>query len=295
MNTLFSLVLLAVFLTITSAAPTLNYPIQAQLPLVARIDKAYSWTLYPDTFTTTSDSGSLNYTTSTLPGWLSFDPISLAFYGSPGNNDDGEISITVSATDGSVTEDTFEILVTDNATPGVHRGFDTQIGNPALHNFNTAVALPSNDGVLLHPYYSFSMGFQQSTFRPGYEAVKQDIFYSAYLRGTTGLPDWLNFDNRTVTFSGVAPSSGTYTVVVTGSDYWGYSAVQNGFTIQVSTAFVDVPEHVGVGNITTVAGTNVNFKLDLSAVDVNGAKVEDAGDLDVSVDLEGMEWLSFDA
>ena len=287
-----ALVLVSLF-AFSSAAPTLNYPIQDQLPLVARIDKAYSWSIYQDTFTTTS--GSLNYTTSALPAWLSFDPVSLAFYGSPGTSDAGEITITVSATDGTVTEDSFTILVTNNDGPGVHRGFDTQIGNPALHNFNTATALPSNDGVLLHPYYSFSMGFQQSTFRPGYDAVKRDIFYSAYLRGMTELPSWLNFDNRTVTFSGVAPNEGTYTVVVTGSDYWGYSAIQNGFTIQVSTAYVDVPEHAGVGNITTVAGTNVDFKLDLSSVNVNGDKVADSSDLDVSVDLEGMEWLTFDA
>jgi axial budding pattern protein 2 len=115
------------------------------------------------------------------------------------------------------------------------------------------------------------------------------------LRGMTELPPWLNFDNQTVTFSGVAPEEGTYVIVVTGSDYWGYSAVQNGFTIQVSTAFIDVPETAGVGNITTVAGTNVNYKLDLSAVNVNGQRVTDAGDLNVSVDLEGMEWLTFDA
>ena len=81
-------------------------------------------------------------------------------------------------------------------------------------------------------------------------------------------------------------------MVVTGSDYWGYSAVQNGFTIQVSTAFIDVPESAGVGNITTVAGSNVNYKLDLSKVSVNGS---DASGATVTVDLDDYDWLRFDA
>lgn len=286
-------VLLAAFLlplfTLISAAPTLNWPIQDQRPLIARVDSEYQWSPYPDTF---SSSSTLNYTTSALPSWLSFDPISLAFAGTPTSTDRGETSVTLTATDGSETASTFNILVSSNEAPGIHTGFDTQIADPTLHNFNTATALPSNDAVLLHPYYSFSMGFQQSTFRPGFRAFRQNIYYSAYLKGTTELPSWLTFDNQTVTFSGVAPADGTYVVVVTGSDYWGYTAVQNGFTIQVSTAFIDVPENAGVGNITTVAGSNVNYKLDLSEVSVNGS---DASGATVKVDLDDYDWLRFDA
>jgi axial budding pattern protein 2 len=290
---LFLAVILSPLFSFVIAVPTLNWPIQDQRPLIARVDSAYQWAIYPDTFSTTS--GSLNYTTSTLPSWLTFDPISLAFYGSPDQADEGEIDITLTATDGSTTDSSFKLLVSSNQAPGVHTGFDTQIADPALHNFNTATALPSSDGVLLHPYYSFSMGFQQSTFRPGYRASRQNIYYSAYVRGTTSLPPWLNFDNQTVTFSGVAPSDGTYVIVVTGSDYWGYSAVQNGFTIQVSTAFIDVPENKGVGNITTVAGSNVNYKLDLSSINVNGQAVADTASLNVTMDLDDVNWLTFDA
>jgi axial budding pattern protein 2 len=275
-----------------SAKPTLNYAIQAQLPEIARAGEQYDWALYPNTFNSTS--GSLSYTTSTLPSWLNFDEPSLTFHGSPARADAGVVDITLTASEGESTAESFTILVTTNEAPAVHLGFDTQIANPDLHNFNTATSLPSNDGVLIHPYYSFSMGFQQSTFRPGYMAFDRDIYYSAHLRGTNSLPSWLNFDNNTVTFSGVAPPSGTFVIVVIGSDYWGYSGVENSFTIQVSTEYIDVPETAGLGNITTVAGSAVDFVLDLSQVDVNG-NTPKMSDLEITADLTNFPWLSFDA
>lgn len=296
MLSLLYLTLLTLLTTLlVTAKPTLNYAIQDQLPKVARVDGNYTWTLFPDTFTSTSSS-SLSYSVSTLPSWLAFDTASLNFYGVPAETDLGTVDVTLTASDGSTTSSAFTILVSSNDSPAVHLGFDTQIEDAQYHNFNTATALPSGQGVLIHPYYSFSMGFQQSTFRPGYDATLDDIYYSAHLRGTTSLPSWLQFDNTTVTFSGVAPASGSYYIVVVGSDYWGYEAVENGFVIEVGEAYIDLSSNAVLGNISTVAGSSVSITLDLSTVDVNGVTGAAAKSLlTVQPNLTDFSWLSYDS
>ncbi|KAJ9107160.1 hypothetical protein QFC19_002820 [Naganishia cerealis] len=272
-----------------NAAPTLVYSVADQLPVIARVDKVYEFKLLYNTFTTTSTTN-ITYTTTPLPPWLSFDNTTLSFTGTPTADDVGTLNLTLTAFDTSATTSSFSILVTDEPSPAIHQGFDTQIGNPALHQFNTAQALPSHQGVYIHPYYSFSLGFQQSTFRSAYGASSKSIYYSAHLRGYTALPSWLKFDNETVTFSGTAPSQGSFTIVVTGSDVWGYTAIENSFVIEVGTAYIDVAEDKQLANVTTTAGSLVQTALDLSIVNVNGK----AGDVSVEADLTEFPWLSFD-
>ncbi|KAJ9112669.1 hypothetical protein QFC22_006171 [Naganishia vaughanmartiniae] len=273
------------------AAPTLVLPVADQLPVIARVNKDYEFKLLYNTFTTTSTTSNMTYAATGLPTWLSFDNTTLSFSGIPKAKDVGSLDVTLSATDTSSTSTTFSILVTNDPSPAIHQGFDTQIGSPELHQFNTAQALPSHQGVYIHPYYSFSLGFQQSTFRPAYNAPSQSVYYSAHLRGLTTLPSWLNFDNETVTFSGTAPSEGSFTVVVTGSDVWGYTAIENSFVIEVGTAYIDVKEDGQLANVTTTAGSAVRAVLDLSLVSVNGK----TGDVDVKADLKEFPWLSFDS
>lgn len=273
-----------------NAEPTLVHPVADQQPVIARVDTAYDFQLLYDTFTTTTTTEALAYTTSDLPSWLLFDNTTLSFTGTPTANDVGTLDITLTATDTTATTDSFSILITSAAPPAIHQGFDTQIANPRLHQFNTAQALPSNQGVYIHPYYSFSMGFQQSTFRPAYAAPSQAVYYSAHLRGDTVLPPWMSFDNETVTFSGTAPAQGSYTIVVTGSDVWGYTAIENSFVVEVGTAYIDIAEEEQLGNVTTTAGSAVRAVLDLSGVSVNGGK----GEVQVDADLAEFPWLSFD-
>lgn len=277
------------FIHVSTAAPTLVHPVADQRPVIARVNTAYDFRLLFDTFSTTAEGG-IGYSAAGLPQWLAFDNTTLSFSGTPSPSDVGTVDISLTATDTSTTTERFIILVSDVPSPAVHQGFDTQIRNARLHQFNTAQALPSGQGVYIHPYYSFSMGFQQSTFRPARNTPAQTVFYSAHLRGDTVLPDWLAFDNETVTFSGTAPAAGSYTVVVTGADVWGYTAVENSFVVQVGTTYVDVAEGVPLGNVTTTAGSEVREVIDLSGVSVGGEK----GVVAVEADLKEFPWLSFD-
>ena len=110
----------------------------------------------------------------------------------------------------------------------------TQIADPSLRAFASASALPGGTGVSVPPFWSFSLGFASDTFRVSHtDPINGELFFAARQRGTSSLPSWLRFDNETMTFNGVAPANGSYTIVATGTDYWGYSGAQTSFVIEV--------------------------------------------------------------
>ena len=275
------------------AAPTLQYPLMDQLPPVARVGQPFIFNIFPNTFTSSS---SINYTTSQLPSWLSWNLPSLAFHGTPAASDLGEQDISLTADDGSGTiVSNFTLLVSKYAVPGIHRAFTTQIGDPSSRVFSSATALPGNTGVSIPAQWSFSLGFAADTFRLSHsEPVNGDLFLSARIRGMTGLPDWLIFSNDSMTFTGNAPSNGSYTVVVTGSDYWGYQGAQTSFVIEIGEGEgIEMSKGGNFSSIVTMARNEVNYQLDVSNVLVDGEPAT-KDQVAVSLDNTNFPWLSLD-
>lgn len=90
-------------LTNVNDAPSLAVPISDQGTI---IDRSFSYDLPDNTFTDIDPGEILNYSASLvdgspLPSWLTFDPISLTFLGTPSVNDYGALEISVIATDAS--------------------------------------------------------------------------------------------------------------------------------------------------------------------------------------------------
>ena len=275
------------------AAPTLKYPLMEQQPPVARIGQPFIFDIFQDTFTS---SNTINYTTSQLPSWLSWNPPSLAFYGTPAASDVGSQDISLTANDGSgITVTNFTLLVSKYAVPGVHEAFTTQIGAPSSRVFSSATALPGNTGVSIPPQWSFSLGFAADTFRLSRsKPVNGDLFLSARVRGMAGLPSWLKFSNDSIVFTGVAPANGSYTVVVTGSDYWGYQGAQTSFVIEVGNGdAIEMSKGSNFSTIETMALNNVNYQVDVSNVLVEGEPAT-KDQVSVSLDNANFPWLSLD-
>jgi axial budding pattern protein 2 len=282
------LALVAAYLPIALAV-SLQYSLMAQEPPVARVGEQFIFAILPSTFTTTS---TVNYSTSSLPTWLSWSTPSLAFYGTPAATDLGQQVITLIATDSaSLVNSSFSLVVSDSSVPAVHSAFTTQIANPPLREFSSATALPNGTGISIPPYWSFSLGFASDTFRLSRQRNNGRLYYKTHLRGQVGLPDWLTFDNTTYTFNGVAPASGTYTIVATGTDYWGYTGAQTSFVIEVGTgAGIELAR----GNLTDVifmAGNDVAYEVDLGGVMMGGKSVA-AKDLVLSLDNTDYSWLT---
>nr|XP_019043507.1 hypothetical protein I302_08085 [Kwoniella bestiolae CBS 10118]OCF22437.1 hypothetical protein I302_08085 [Kwoniella bestiolae CBS 10118] len=291
-----SLLALAASIISTWAVPTLNFPLDEQQPSVARVNQEFVFELLPATFNSTSSSN-LTYTTSTLPSWLSWDSPSLAFHGTPAEEDEGEQDIVLTATDGSgSTESTFTLIVSNYSVPAVHQSFYTQISRPNLHAIASASIMPGGTGVTIPPYWSFSLGFQTDTFRISRnEPNNGQLYYAAHTRGNIGLPSWLIFNNESFTFTGVAPAEGSFTVVATGTDFWGYTGAQTSFTIEIGQGeAIEMARNQNLTNAQTMAKNQLNQEIDLSGVTIGGNAVDNE-DVVLTLGSNDYPWLSIDS
>jgi len=289
-----ALLTLAVLLSGVQAAPNLNYPLMDQQPPVARIDQLFVFTLLPGTFNTTA--GVISYTTDDLPSWLRFNSGSAAFYGTPTASDEGQQSITITARDNDGTTDSsFDLIVTDYTAPAVHQGFNTQISNDTVGELASVQRLSGGGGITVPPYWSFSLGFLYETFRLSRtDPVNGDLFFSARERGTTTLPSWLTFNNNTMTFNGVAPAEGTFTIVATGSDFWGYTGAQTSFIIEVGTGEgIEVDRMSNFSDIVAKVKMDVDYQVDISDILIGG-QAATADQVTFALDSPEFSWLSVD-
>ncbi|MFN9747559.1 MAG: putative Ig domain-containing protein, partial [Betaproteobacteria bacterium] len=205
-------------LTVANAndAPTLATPIADQ---AATEDSPFSFTLPANTFADVDGGDTLAYTASradgtALPGWLSFDPITRRFSGTPANGDVGAIAIQVTATDGSGAQasDSFTLTVANtNDAPTLALTIARQT---ATEGSVLTFTLPAN-------------AFEDVD-------VGDTLVYAATQADGTPLPGWLRFDATAMSFRG-APQrldAGPLDVMVTATDRAGLSAAV-GFRIDV--------------------------------------------------------------
>lgn len=188
------------YLNRSNAAPVVDNLIDDQ---TANEDEAFTFTLPSNIFSDPDDdditlSASLQ-DDSELPEWLSFEPSSGEFSGTPLSADIGTITIKVTADDGlgESVSDEFELEVVNTNDDPV---LDNEIPN------QTAVSLTA-----------FSFTFDATTFS---DEDGDELSYSAKLDDESTLPSWLTFTSSTRTFEGTPTNDdvGTITIVVTADD-----------------------------------------------------------------------------
>jgi phage-related protein len=193
------------------------------------------------------DSSSLTYTVTLdngqpLPSWLSFDPTTRTFSGTPPQDVNGSLGLTVRATDGSLsTSDTFTLtLVPSNDAP--------------------VVSQPIADATILEEA-DWTFQVPAETFAD----VDSSLYYTATLSDGTVLPSWLTFDASTRTFAGKPPPnfSGAVDLKVSASD--GEFAISDTFTLNILA--VDSPPVVGtpIAEQTVAEDTPWLFKVPANA------------------------------
>ncbi|POD96976.1 putative Ig domain-containing protein [Pectobacterium odoriferum] len=144
-----------------------------------------------------------------LPAWLSFNPATGTFSGTPANGDVGSLTIKVTATDGSnaSVSTTFGLTVTNVNDAPVVSG--TIAAQSIAQGGNLNVTVPA--GTFTDP-------------------DGDTLTLSATLADGTALPSWLSFNPATGTFSGTPANGdvGSLTIKVTATD---------GSNASVSTTF----------------------------------------------------------
>ncbi len=222
-------------LTATNDTPTRTQALNNQ---TASEDTHFALTLSSNTFgdadpdATLSWSASLN-DGSALPAWLSFDSATRTFSGTPGNEHVGNVVIKVTATDaaGSTADASFTLTVNNtNDAPTLITGIANQ---QAIEDSAFSFQLPNATFADVDP--------------------EDTLTYSATLSNGNALPDWLEFDSATRTFSGTPTNSdvGTLSISVSVQDAAG-SSVNSTFNLTIANTN-DAP--VNVGTISNKAAT----------------------------------------
>ncbi|CAN1535509.1 Putative Ig domain containing protein [Sphingomonadaceae bacterium] len=190
-------------------------------------DTAWSYQVPAGTFSDV-DGDTLTYTATLangdpLPAWLSFVAATRTFSGTPPQDFNGTLSLTVTASDGALTASD-EFVLTVNAVN------DAPVVSAAI----------ADQSVNEDTAWSYQV--PAGTFS---DVDGDTLTYTATLANGDPLPAWLSFDAATRTFSGMPPLNFTadYSLAVTASD--GSTSVSDNFVLTVNAVnnapVVDVP------------------------------------------------------
>lgn len=231
---------------------TPNSPPEAVTPILdpqeATQDDAFSFTFSDDTFTDV-DGDPLTYSAqleggAALPSWLSFDPTTRTFSGTPANADVGQIVVEIIATDtdGAAASATFAMTI---------------------HNVNDAPVLdePIPQQVAIE---DVDFTFDASEYFLDIDLdvdPNEKLTYSAALSNGDPLPSWLSLDPDSGTFTGMPGNDDVDNLVirVTATDTSGES-ISTTFELKVENVN-DPPTSTPIDNQSVDQGEE--FTLDL--------------------------------
>ncbi|RYP08611.1 hypothetical protein DL765_008719 [Monosporascus sp. GIB2] len=231
---------------VADATPVDYFPINSQLPPVARPAEPFSFVFSPLTF---SSPYPMTYSLRGAPAWLSVDSDARRLFGTPGDeyNDDGRDKAVVGVPFELVARDAtgaaaanVMLVVSRNRAPAVEVPLAEQI--PAMG----AYSAPSS--LLLYPSRTFSFAFSKGTFHASDDDVST-LNYYAVSGNNAPLPSWVTFDAETLTFSGTAPPveslvqpPQTFGFQLVASDVVGFSSASIPFSIVVGNHELTVDE-----------------------------------------------------
>ncbi|ODQ44573.1 hypothetical protein PICMEDRAFT_74302 [Pichia membranifaciens NRRL Y-2026] len=271
------LFLLLLRLSATQAHPSVGFPLNEQLPDIARIGENYQFVINSQTFE--SDKGeAIQYQAHGLPDWLSFDSSSLKLSGSPtGNDTTGQVDFVLEGTDseGSLNK-SCSIYLSDQPAPVINAN-ETIIDQ--LQKMGTTNGYK---GIILKAQDTFSFKFDSDTFQLPSSSSNKIVAYYGKSANRTSLPSWCFFDADTLTFSGTAPfvnsvnaPSLQFDLTLIATDYAGYSAAYSDFNIVVGGHELFLNASGGFDNIVnTNPGDTFSAELPIEDVYLDDKQIE---------------------
>lgn len=261
------------------AAPIVSFPLNSQVPPVARVSQPFDFQFSPGTFT--AASGSLEYSLSGSPTWLSLDSPNRRLYGSPTEKDIGAPSFTIIAEDATgSTPMQATLIVSADAAPKLNVDITDSLAK--------AGKLSGPRSLSLQPSEQFSIQFPMDTFT---SSTTADLTYYATLSDRSPLPSWVSFNPDSMVFSGTcSASSQTVDLMLVASDVRGFAGSSLVFTISVSTHqlfFSNVDQTVNV-----TAGSEVNIANLRNQLSLDGEALSDTDFKNATASPPS--WLSFD-
>ncbi|KAI0472879.1 hypothetical protein GGR56DRAFT_667197 [Xylariaceae sp. FL0804] len=248
-----------------AGGPVDYFPLNSQLPPVARVGAAFSFVFSPQTFASSSGNGDNNLTyalAEPAPPWLSLDGAARRLYGTPSASD---VDFGPAHDDNNVAGVPIGLVATDatgsttaNATLVVSRSPPPTVAVPLAEQMPRFGPYSAPASLLLYPSRPFSFSFDRHTSssrkRDGTEAdagaadassssssdSSSQLSYYAVSADNAPLPSWVSFEAATLSFSGSTPSfeslvqpPQTFAFRLVASDVVGFSASSLDFDVVV--------------------------------------------------------------
>lgn len=243
-----------------------GWPMDEQLPNVARVQEPYSFTLAEGTYRSSS-GGTIAYLARGMPSWMAFDGALRTFSGVPAASDVLEFTISLvgNDTDGSSLSVDYQMLVLNSTGVEVRKGLFPQLA--------AAGATNGVDGLVVRQGARFNVTFSKDDFGEKVGSSRPVIAYYGRLGDRTPLPNWVSFDPDSLRFAGTAPyvalliaPAVEFKFGFIASDYYGFAAAESQFSIVVGA------HYLAVSGVVEVEGDN--FKVPLSEhVELDGAPI----------------------
>ncbi|KAL4877192.1 hypothetical protein BJY04DRAFT_222321 [Aspergillus karnatakaensis] len=212
------------FLSAVNAAVIANYPVNAQLPPVARVQEPFEFVFSQGTFG--GSDVQTTYSLSKNPSWLKVDSKSRTLSGIPRQEDAGSPTFDLIASDasGSASMQVTLIVTTDDG-PTVGKSLGPQL--------QAIGSTSSPSSIVVHSGDSFSISFDSETFS---NTRPSTVYYGTSHPDNAPLPSWIGFDQSALRFFGTAPNIGpqTFSLNMVASDVSGFSAATTTFDLTVS-------------------------------------------------------------
>ncbi|KAI1735490.1 hypothetical protein F4680DRAFT_452958 [Xylaria scruposa] len=235
-----------------AGTPTSYFPLNSQLPPVARVSQPFSFVFSPITFTSDME---MSYALGDgSPSWLSLDSASRRLSGTPDEasipSDETLVGVVISLV---ASDDTGETAT--NATLVVSRNPEPKVQIPLEEQIKKLGSYAAPASVLFHPSSEFEFEFDPNTFSVDAAGKAQDVKsdgekilsapepglnYYAVTGDNAPLPSWIAFDAGKLAFSGRTPPFESlvqppqrFDFRLVASDVVGFSSVSVGFSVAV--------------------------------------------------------------
>lgn len=258
--------LLLVLATTIRASLSVSFPINSQVPPVARVSKPFQFTFSASTFT--SSTPVIHYSLSDSPGWLQIDGAGRTLFGTPGTEDEGPVMFHVIATDDTGAASLLVTLIV-SAAQGPGLGVTASQQLPAFGTFSAP------DNLLLYPSAPLSLALHPNTFTN----TDEKTVYYALCANHTPLPSWITFDASRLLFTGTAPEFTSpmelpqyFGIELTASDVVGFSGAITSFQIIIESHKLTFNQEIVTVNVSP--GEPIGYLSLLNNLTLDGTPVQ---------------------
>ncbi|PVH98551.1 hypothetical protein DM02DRAFT_657251 [Periconia macrospinosa] len=271
---------IATLASVVASSPQVNYPLNLQLPPVARVGEQYRFQFASTTFQPNPDQ--LQYSLVGNPSWLHLNSSNRTLWGTPESNDVGTatFSITAAGEAGAVANMESKLLVVEDGP--------AMIGNIS-QQLSKSGQLTGPNSLTLLPSQPFEIRFDKEIF----DSKGRDLSYYATSADHTPLPAWVSFNAQSLSFSGTtpfSPSPQSCNVLLIASSTPDFAETSAAFTIVGSShqlLFRPQSQTLNVSKGQKVQIANLKQKLFLYNAPIMDADIQ-------SAKAEIPPWLSFD-